>query len=131
MKRIRVVGLLVLFCILLNSNIYARYTKVGVSAVQDKVSKDYKGRVVIFVGDSRTMHQSSVNTKGSAYAWVNGGGVGVISKGSLKSKLVKLLKKYKGRCIVIFNLGVNGNGNPKKNAKRLINTYNRYIKENI
>ena len=129
MKRIRVVGLLVLFCILLNSNIYARYTMVGVSAVQDKVSKKYKGKVVIFVGDSRTMHQSSVNTKGSVYAWVNGGGVGVISRGGLKSKLVKLLKKYNNRCIVVFNLGVNGNSSPKKNARRLINTYNKYIKK--
>lgn len=49
--------------------------------------------------------------------------------GSLSSTVKKYLNKYKSRNpIVVFNLGVNGNSNPKNNANRIVKTYNTWIK---
>ena len=114
---------------------FATYTKRLVPASKSCVRKTYRGKVVIFAGDSRTMHMAdgwipaSVR-KNCAFVWMNGGSVNCIrSDKSLAPYLRKMIRKYRDRCIVVFNFGVNGNSNPEKNAKRLIRIYHSWMEE--
>ena len=133
-KRCRVLILSALFALMLTSQAFAIHTSVGVPSSHSYVSKNYKGKVYIFAGDSRTMYMTKTGSvkNNCAFAWVNGGSVSVINRkknGPLKSRLDSLIKKYKKQgCVVILNFGVNGNSNPAKNAKNIISTYNAWIK---
>ena len=113
---------------------YAVHTAVGVPASRSYVKADYKGRVIIFAGDSRTMYLTADNLKkyrkNCAFVWINGGSVSWIGKkGKLKPYLDKMISRYRKRCVVVFNFGINGNSSPKKNAGRIIKTYRQYMKK--
>ncbi len=125
-----------LFVMLFTSQAFAIYTNVGVPASTSYVSaknKNKNKKVYIFVGDSRTMHmtESTVKAKDDcAFVWKNGGSVSCIGKGGdLTGKLDTMIRKYRKNCVVILNFGVNGNGNPKSNAKNIKKIYNSWIKK--
>ena len=113
---------------------YAGFTEIGVPGHKSYVRKKDKRSVIILVGDSRTMmctYQGRFQSSRSNYCfcWVNGGNISVIGKkGKLTPYVKKKIRRYRKRCIVVLNLGVNGNSDPKKNAKRIIKTYNRWMK---
>lgn len=115
--------------------VYAGYKPVGVSASVSYVKQPKKDNIIICVGDSRTMQYTFGGGKkirsNFVFCFVNGGNGGVIDKkrGSLSKHLTKYIKKYKKyNPIIVFNFGVNGNGKPTKNAKRLIRIYNQWMK---
>ena len=113
---------------------YAVHTAVGVPSSRSYVKRNYSGRVIIFAGDSRTMYLTADNLKklrtNSAFVWVNGGGVSSIGKkGSLSPYLDRMIQRYRSNCVVVMNFGLNGNGNVKKNAKRIKKVYHRWMKK--
>lgn len=116
--------------------VYAKHTAVGVSASSSYVKPKSNERIIICVGDSRVMQYTYLR-KGKTlenfiFCFVNGGNVRVIDKksGKLSKKLKSYLKKYKNQNpVVIFNMGVNGNGHPNGNAKRMIKIYNAWMKD--
>jgi len=114
---------------------YAGYTEIGEPGTKSYVTKKSKLPVILFVGDSRSMMCTYQGGKQSArknfcFLWVNGGNASVIKnkKGVLAPYLKKKIKKYRKRCVVVFNLGVNGNSHPKSNAKRIIRIYKWWMK---
>lgn len=128
---------LLLFCSFLtfhSQSAYAGFTKIGVPGYKSYVRKKDKRPVIILVGDSRTMmctYQGGYQSARSNFClcWVNGGTISVIGKkGKLTPYVEKKIRRYRKRCIVVLNLGVNGNSHPKKNARRIIKTYNRWMK---
>ena len=99
-------------------------------------SKGYikdKSKVIILVGDSRVMHMSYMNSSTRVnylLVFSNGGGIKCIDpKGGSRwiGNLFKnALNKYP-KAVVVFALGVNGNGNPSNNIKKT-SIYDYYIK---
>ncbi len=133
-KKWRIFFLMMICSLFFTLDAFAVHTKVGKAASRSYVTDDYKGKVIIFAGDSRTMYMTAGYMKAMrtncAFAWVNGGGVSCIdSNGKLESHLHRLIKKYRDRCVVIFNFGINGNGNYKKNSANLIRIYRKYMAE--
>ena len=138
MKRIRI-GIILLmvsvFCVcLMPLEAYAVHTAVGVPASRSYVSPGYKDRVIIFAGDSRTMYLTADNLKkyrkDCAFVFVNGGGVASIDNdGRLAPYLSRMIERYRSNCVVVMNFGINGNGNAKKNAKRITKVYRRWMKK--
>lgn len=124
------------FCFLMcgfSITAYAGYTKVGTAASQDYVYSSDDRPVIIFVGDSRAMmctypKGKTASRSNFCFCWVNGGNVSVIrSSGSLTPHVTKMIERYRDRCVVALNLGVNGNSNPKSNANRIIKQYRRWM----
>lgn len=126
--------ILVLSCSLFK--VYGIHTPIGKAYSVSYVSSKSSKKIIILVGDSRTM-QCTYKGKNSTvqnfiFCFVNGGSVGVVDyrDGKLSSRLRKYINKYKKHNpVVVFNLGVNGNGRPKKNAKRAIKIYNRWTQK--
>lgn len=125
-----------LFCMLvicMPSTVMAGYTKVGEAASKEYVKSSDNRQVIIYVGDSRAM-MCTYPKKASArrnycFCWVNGGNVSIIGKnGKLTPYVENMIERYRDRCVVALNLGVNGNSNPKKNARRIIRQYRRWMK---
>ena len=117
-------------------SVYAGFTEIGEPGTKSYVTKKSKLPVILFVGDSRSMMCTYQGGKQPArknfcFLWVNGGNVTVIKnkKGVLAPYLKKKIKKYRKRCVVVFNLGVNGNSHPKNNAKRIIRIYKWWMKQ--
>ncbi len=113
---------------LFSFNSWAVHTNVGEAASISYVSSSYDGRVVIYAGDSRTMYMTADNLKNErtncAFAWMNGGNGSCVSKtGRVTPLLKKLITQYRDNCVVVFNFGINGNGNASSNAKNLIKYY--------
>lgn len=144
MREMRIARLMYMFlgitvcCFLLSfssTNVYARYTKIGVASSQSYVKKRDKRPVIIFVGDSRAMQctfpgGNPSSRKNYCFCWVNGGNVNVIGKkGKLTPYVKRMIRRYKQKCVVVLNLGVNGNSNPKHNAKRIIKIYRQWMKQ--
>lgn len=127
--------LLLVFCIMNCITLHAKTTGIGVPAKKSYVKKQYSGRVIVFVGDSRVMMSTSgkghKKVRDNFYmCWVNGGNVTVLKKNQKLTPYVKkAIDKYREKCVVVFNMGVNGNSSPKKNAKRIIKIYRRWMKE--
>lgn len=127
-----VISILVSFC---SDTVYAGYTAPGIPGSKSYVKKKYKTPVIILVGDSRTMmctypHGNLSARRNYCFCWVNGGNVKVIGKkGKLTPYVEKKIKKYKENCIVVFNMGVNGNSDPNTNAKRIIRIYRNWMKQ--
>lgn len=112
---------------------YAIHTRVGLPASHSYVKRSYTGRVIIFAGDSRTMYLTADNLKkqrnNCAFVFENGGSIkSIANKGELKPYLDTMIQRYRDRCVVVMNFGINGNGNPKNNAKRIIRTYRRWMR---
>ncbi len=128
-------ALVMMICAMMfSTQAWAVHTRVGVPASRSYVSSDYEGRVIIYAGDSRTMYMTANSLrnhrKNSAFVWINGGGVSYIDNGGrLESRLNDMIDRYRGRCVVIFNFGINGNGSPVKNAKRITKVYRRYMSD--
>lgn len=112
---------------------YAIHTRVGQPASHSYVKKSFTGRVLIFAGDSRTMYLTADNLKAQrnncAFVFENGGSIKSIANGGeLKPYLDTMIQRYRGRCVVIMNFGINGNSNPKGNAKRITRVYRRWMR---
>ena len=116
------------FCL----DVYAGHTEIGKPYSLSYV-KDKNSTVIIYVGDSRTMmlsYKSGNRSERDNYylCWVNGGRIDCIySHGSLTPYLNRAIKKYRNRCVVVFNLGVNGNSSPYDNADNIIRTYSNWM----
>lgn len=133
-----IIILLMTVCLILviSARVYAQYTPVGIPNSVSYVDSSASTPIIIFVGDSRTMQCTFGNNNASVlkncvFCYVNGGSSSVINykNGKLSGILKNLLHKYRNHdTIVIFNLGVNGNGNPTKNANRTAKIYNKWIK---
>ena len=87
---------------------------------------------IIFVGDSNTLFADFCSRKvkrGFILLGVNGGNVGVIDRGgSIRTALEQYIRKYP-KAAVVFAFGKNGNGAPRKNARRCIRIYDSFIKK--
>ena len=126
----------VALCMLLTLQAQAKHLPVLEPGTTTYVRKNNRKQVIIYVGDSRAMymtmgHGNVKQVRNFAFAYVNGGSITVIGKnGMLKPYLEKLIRKYRRRNpVVVFNLGLNGNGIPSSNAKRIIRVYRRWMKE--
>lgn len=134
-KLVPLLTLIFSFCFVLNA--YAVHTSAGVPNTVSYVTSNSTKRIIIMVGDSRTMQctygpsESSVRTN-YVFCYVNGGNIKVIDydSGKLAPYLKQCISKYrKKNPVVVFNLGVNGNSYPKTNANRAIKIYNKWMKE--
>ena len=137
MKKLNVIFgriLLGALVISLSFNAPAGPTRVGEPASQSFVRSSDHRKVILFVGDSRTMMctypgGSPPARSNYCFCWVNGGNINVIGKdGSLTPYVERMIRKYRRRCAVALNLGVNGNSNPKSNARRIIKIYRWWMK---
>ena len=117
------------------SAVFAKHTNVGVPASESYVDSSDNRKVIIYVGDSRVMYctcgakKSAVRTN-FAFCFVNGGNVSVIDRnsGKLTSHVENYIDKYrKYNPVIIFNFGLNGNGSPENNAKRIIQVYRKWM----
>ncbi len=117
----------IMMCLAFSGRAYAWHSPVGKPASSTYVKNTDKRQVIIYVGDSRVMYMTcgpkkSARRANFAFAYINGGNVTSIGKnGSLTPYVTKLINKYRARNpVIVFNFGLNGNGNAKKNAKRVI-----------
>lgn len=126
------VAIIFILTLCFQADVHAGYTKVGIAASQSYVNKNDNRPVIIFVGDSRAMmctypkNQSGIRSN-FCFCWVNGGNVRVLQN-QLKPYVENMIRRYRGRCVVAFNLGVNGNSKPKGNARRMIRIYRQWMK---
>ncbi len=128
--------LLVLLCVCMcfsgGLSASAGFTKLYVPGTLSFARK--KGTVIIYVGDSRTMMLTFPGKWGNSrknfyLCWVNGGNIKTISdKGQLTPYVKKAIKRYRKRCVVVLNMGVNGNSNPQGNARRIVSIYRKWMK---
>lgn len=134
--RLLAVCALLAACLGCTTQVYAKHTAVGKAASQSYVKTNNKQQVIIYVGDSRVMYCTCGTKKSStrtnyAFCFVNGGNVTVINRsgGKLTPFVKKYIQKYKKYDpIIVFNFGLNGNGSPGRNAKRIIKTYRSWMK---
>ena len=135
-KSIIILLMTVCLILVLSASVYAKHTRVGIPNSVSYVDSSATTPIIIFVGDSRAMQCTYGNKNASVlknyvFCYVNGGSSSVINykNGKLSGILKNLLHKYRNDdTIVIFNLGVNGNSNPTKNANRTAKIYNKWIK---
>ena len=113
--------------------IFTSVNKAFAANTGTKANVKDKSKVIILVGDSRVMHMSYMNAssrKNYVLVFSNGGGIGSINPNGgsrwIGNLLVKAIKKYP-KAVVVFALGVNGNGNPSNNYSKT-KTYDYYIK---
>jgi len=119
------------------SQAQAKHTSVGVAASSTYVKENDSRQVILYVGDSRSMYMTCGGNKNNpkrrnfAFAYVNGGNVTCIDKnGSLTPYVEELIEKYRKRDpVIVFNFGLNGNGKVRKNAKRIIRIYRKWMKD--
>ena len=126
----------IMMCLAFSGRAYAWHSPVGKPASSTYVKNTDKRQVIIYVGDSRVMYMTcgpkkSARRANFAFAYINGGNVTSIGKnGSLTPYVTKLINKYRARNpVIVFNFGLNGNGNAKKNAKRVIRIYRQWMKQ--
>ena len=76
-------------------------------------------------------HRKAKEKANYAFAFVNGGKINVIDKkGKLTPYVRKLIKRYrKYNPVVVFNLGLNGNRYPARNARRIIRVYRDWMEK--
>ena len=134
-RKVLLAAVFAVMCIGMSLTAQAAHTPVLKAACETYVTKDPR-QVIIYVGDSRVMY-ATCGTKNSdartniAFCFVNGGNYSVAADGGRLTPMIdQYIRQYKDRDpIIVFNLGLNGNSNPKKNAKRLIKTYKWWMKK--
>lgn len=115
---------------------FAKHTAVGKAASVTYVKPADPRRVIIYVGDSRVMYctcgggQANDIRTNFAFCFVNGGNISVIrrSGGKLTPFVEEFINRYRSlKPVVVLNFGLNGNGKPAKNARKLINVYQAWM----
>lgn len=136
MKRTLAAICVLTVCLAMATAAEAKITGIGTPARKSYVSNTDERQVILYIGDSRVMFctcgkKNSDARTNFAFCFVNGGNVGVINPktGKLSSRVRGYIEKYRSRNpVIVFAFGLNGNSNPEKNAKRVIRTYNKWIK---
>ncbi len=135
-ERLTTILLAAMLCLGTVTTAQAKIVGVGNAGNKSYVSGSDPSQIIIYAGDSRVMFATAGKKsysvrKNFAMCFVNGGNVSVISMhdGKLTGKLKRYIERYRSRKpVVVFNFGLNGNSKPKKNAKRIIKIYKKWMK---
>ena len=131
------VTMLLLFVLGGAGQVFAKRVKVWKPGAETYVNPDNPRQIILYIGDSRVMYctcdeRNSDVRENFAFCFVNGGDLRAFWRigGKLSIPVETYLDMYKDKNpVVVLNFGLNGNRNPEKNAKAIIETYGYWMRD--